>query len=179
MSADVDYDPDPLLFPSQAWFAEYEQKINEDEAYAEQSSGWGVDFNGHFVFEMTDMPIEEMNTDAMPEYLQEELETYVEEVDGKGHVGRAFCGLEDGNCTGAYLIESEDEVDEGFLLSATTDNWKALLRQEKGVIDGLMGGDFELDGDMQKVLQYSDAAVRLTELAGAPDAEFADEKFEK
>lgn len=178
MASDVEYDPDPLLFPSQAWFAEYEEKINEDEEYAEQSAGWGVDFNGHFIFEMTDMPIDEMDTEAMPEYLQEELDTYVKETDGKGYVGQAFCGLEDGNCTGAYLIESEDEVDNGFLLSATTEKWKSLLRQEQGVIDGLMGGDFELDGDMQKVLQYSDAAVRLTELAGEPDHEFADEKYE-
>jgi putative sterol carrier protein len=177
MSSDVDYDPDPLLFPSQAWFAEYEDEINNDAEYEETSEGWGVDFNGHFVFKMTEMPIDEMDTDAMPEYLQEELDQYVQESDGEGYVGHAFCGLEGGECTGAYLIESPDEVDEGFLLSATTENWKSLLRQEQGVIDGLMGGDFELDGDMQKVLQYSDAAVRLTELAGEPDAEFADEKF--
>ncbi|HET7323838.1 MAG TPA: sterol carrier protein, partial [Halococcus sp.] len=58
-----------------------------------------------------------------------------------------------------------------------TEKWKALLKQEMGVIDGLMGGDFELDGDMQKILQYSDAAVRLTELSGNPDAEFADERY--
>lgn len=177
MSADVDYDPDPLIFPSQAWFAEYEEQINSDGEYTDASEGWGVDFNGHFIFEMTEMPIDEMNTDAMPEYLQEELDTYVEETDDRGYVGQAFCGLEDGNCTGAYLIENSEEINEGFLLSATTEKWESLLRQELGVIDGLMGGDFELNGDMQKVLQYSDAAVRLTELAGGPDHEFATEKY--
>jgi putative sterol carrier protein len=174
---ETDYDPDPLLFPSQAWFAEYEDQINNDGEYAEVSEGWGTDFNGDFVFKMTEMPIDEMNTDEMPEYLQEELDQYVEEDGGDGYVGHAFLGLEDGKCTGARLIEDPDEVDEGFLLSATTDNWKALLKQEMGVIDGLMGGDFELDGDMQKILQYSDAAVRLTDLAGNPDHEFADEKY--
>jgi hypothetical protein len=40
-----------------------------------------------------------------------------------------------------------------------------------------MSGDFELEGNMQKILQYSDAAVRLTDLAGSVDAEFADEKY--
>lgn len=175
--AEADYDPDPLLFPSQAWFAEYGAHIDNDEEYDEISDGWGVGFNGHFVFEMTEMPIDEMDRDAMPEYLQEELDQYVTETDDRGYVGQAFCGLEGGNCTGAYLIESADEVDNGFLLSATTEKWKALLRQEMGVIDGMMGGDFELNGDMQKVLQYSDAAVRLTGLASEIDAEFADEKF--
>ncbi|EMA39464.1 sterol carrier protein [Halococcus morrhuae DSM 1307] len=175
--ADVDYEPDPLLFPSQAWFAAYEEEINGDEEYADVSEGWGVDFNGHFVFEMTEMPVDELDVEAMPDYLQEELDTYLDETDDRGYVGHAFCGLEDGKCTGAYLVESPGEVDEGFLLSATTENWKALLEQEMGVIDGLMGGDFELDGDMQKILQYSDAAVKLTELAGEPDHEFADEKY--
>lgn len=177
MSADVDYDPETLVFPSQAWFAEYERRINDDEEYADTSEGWGTDFNGDFIFEMTDMPVEEMDTDAMPEYLREELDTYVTATDGKGHVGQAYCGLEDGDCTGAYLIEDASDVDNGFLLSATTETWESLLRQEIGVIDGLMGGDFELDGDMQKVLQYSDAAVRLTELAGEPDHEFATEQY--
>lgn len=175
--AEVDYDPDPMFFPSQAWFAAYEEQINNDEEYAGKSEGWGVGFNGHFVFEMTDMPIDEMDTDAMPEYLQEELDQYITETNGRGYVGQAFCGLEDGNCTGAYLIEDAEEADNGFLLSATHGTWKRLLEQEIGVIDGLMGGDFQLDGDMQKVLQYSDAAVRLTDLASEIDAEFADEKF--
>jgi putative sterol carrier protein len=174
---EVDYDPDPVLFPSQAWFAAYEDLINEDEEYDDISEGWGVGFNGHFVFEMTDMPIDEMDRSEMPEYLQEELDQYVTETDNQGYVGQAFCGLEDGNCTGAYLIEDAEEVDNGFLLSGTHETWKQLIEQEIGVIDGLMGGNFELDGDMQKVLQYSDAAVRLTDLASEIDAAFADEEF--
>jgi hypothetical protein len=35
-----------------------------------------------------------------------------------------------------------------------------------------MGGQFELDGDMQKVLQYSDAAVVMTENAATIDTDF-------
>lgn len=174
----VDYDPDPLIFPSQAWFAEYEDRINDDAEYAEKSEGWGTDFDGNFIFEMTEMPIDEMDVDAMPEYLQEELDTYVEETGGDGYVGHAFLGLEDGECTGARLVEDVDEVDPGFYLSATTETWKALLKQEVGIIDGMMSGDFDLDGDMQKILQYSDAAVRLTDIAGEIDAEFADERFD-
>jgi hypothetical protein len=44
-----------------------------------------------------------------------------------------------------------------------------------GIVDGLMTGRFDIDGDMQKVLQYSGAAVRLTETAAGIDAEFAGE----
>lgn len=173
----VEYDPDPLYFPSQAWFAEYYRKINADDEYAEMSQDWGVDFNGDFIFKMTHMPIEEMDVDAMPEYLQEELDKYVKETDSEGYVGYAAFGLEGGECTDARLLEDPDTFDEGFMLTATTENWKALLSQEIGIIDGLMGGTFEIDGDMQKILQYSDSAVRLTELAADVDCEYADEAF--
>ena len=46
-----------------------------------------------------------------------------------------------------------------------------------GVVDGLMTGRFDIDGDMQKVVKYSRAAVRLTETAAGIDAEFAGEGF--
>ena len=36
----------------------------------------------------------------------------------------------------------------------------------------MMDGTFDLDGDMQKVLQYSQAAVAMTEAAGDVDTEF-------
>ncbi|WP_433627275.1 sterol carrier protein [Halomicrococcus sp. NG-SE-24] len=177
--ANKDSTTDSLIFPSQAWFSTYEDRINEDDEYEEISEGWGVGFNGDFIFELTEMPVDEMDIDAMPTYLQEEITTYLRETDDRGYVGLAYLGLEDGECTGTRLVESEDEVDNGFHLTATTEKWKSLLKQEQGIIDGLMSGDFELDGDMQKVLQYSDAAVRLTDLAGSLDDEFADEKFRR
>ena len=165
---------DEIIFPSQAWFDEYKNKVNEDEEYADKSEGWGVDFNGDFIFKMTDMPIDDIDVDALPGDLQDELGTYVD-----GGIGQAYVGLEDGGCTDAYLIESADEVDQGFVLTGTYDNWVELIRGNIGAVDGLMSGKFELDGDMQKVLQYSDAATLLTEDAGKVDAVFAHEEFAK
>ena len=40
-----------------------------------------------------------------------------------------------------------------------------------------MTGRFDIVGDLQKVLQYSRTAVRLTETAAGIDAEFAGEVF--
>jgi hypothetical protein len=126
---EVEYDPSPLLFPSQAWFAVYEETINDDEEYESASDGWGDGFDGDFVFEMTEMPVDEMNVDAMPEYLQAELGRYVTETNDRDYVGRAYCGLGNQRCTGARPVEDPDEVDTGFVLSATTEKWKSLLRQ--------------------------------------------------
>jgi len=121
---------------------------------------------------MEDMPIDSLDTDAMPDSLAAELDQYVREEDGS-YVGDAFLGLQCGECTAARLVEGPDEVDPGFTLTADDDTWKQLMAGEIGVVDGMMPGHFEIDGDMQKSMQYSQAAVRLTET----DAEFADGIF--
>lgn len=169
--AQSDTDQEPYYFPSQAWFAEYRDRINRDEEYAEAASDWGTDFNGDFVFEMTDMPVDELDTEAMPDGLATELDRYVQERDGE-YVGYGFLGLEGGECTAAELVEGPDAVDAGFTLSADNDTWKRLMRGELGVVDGMMSGHFEIDGDMQKVMQYSQAAIVMTETAGEVDTEF-------
>ncbi|MFB6166565.1 MAG: SCP2 sterol-binding domain-containing protein [Haloarculaceae archaeon] len=168
---------DKTVFPSKEWFAEYQEAVNADEKYVSASEGWGVDFNGDFIFKMTDMPLDEIDVDSMPEDLQDQMGTYVKETGGEGHVGLAFVGLEDGECTEARLIESADEVEEGFQLTGPYDNWVELIRGNIGAVDGMMSGKFELDGDMQKILQYTDAATRLTEDAGSVDAVFAHEEY--
>jgi putative sterol carrier protein len=169
-------DTETLYFPSQAWFAEYRERINDDDAYAEAASDWGTDFDGDFVFRMEEMPVEDLDTAAMPDSLAEDLERYVTEEDGS-YVGHALLGLEGGKCTDARLVESAESVEAGFTLTADNETWKRLMAGELGVVDGMMSGHFEIDGDMQKVMQYSQAAVRLTEAAADIDAEFADDAF--
>jgi putative sterol carrier protein len=166
---------DETIFPSEAWFQEYKNKVNESEEYSEKSAGWGVDFDGDFIFKMTDMPVDEIDTSQLPEKVQEELEAYVHETDSEGYVGYSYVALEDGACSEAFLIESPAEVDNGFMYSGTYDTWIELMEGNVGAVDGLMSGKFDLDGDMQKILQYSDAATILTELAGSVDATYAHE----
>lgn len=167
---------DAVYFPSQAWFAEYEQRINDNDAYAEAAADWGVGFDGDFVFEMQGLPVDEFDTEAMPETLRDEIDRYVQD-EGTEYVGYSYVGLEGGECTDARLIESEDAVDAGFKLSADTETWKRLMEGDIGAVDGMMSGAFDIGGDMQKVMQYSQASVHLTEAAAEIDAEYADEAF--
>ncbi len=160
---------DPLYFPSQAWFSRYEKTINDDDEYNEMSEGWGVEFDGDIIFEMTNMPVDDLDTAAMPEYLRDELDQYMTET-GDGYTGFAYLGLEDGRCTGSDLITGPDTVDTGFHLTAHTEDWEELLRGDTDIIRGLMSGSFELDGNMQKILQYSNSAQRLTSLAASRKA---------
>lgn len=167
---------DAVYFPSQAWFAEYRERINANDEYAESASDWGVGFNGDFIFEMRGLPVEELDTEAMPEALRDEIDQYVSK-EGNEYVGYSLLGLEGGECTEARLIESEDDVDAGFKLAADNETWKRLMEGDIGAVDGIMSGEFDIEGDMQKVMQYSQASVHLTESAAEIDAEYADEAF--
>jgi putative sterol carrier protein len=159
-------------FPSQAWFDQYKNAINENEEYGEAAADWGVGFDGDFLFITENMPIDGIDMDALPDDLREEMETYVD-----GDTGYTYVGLEGGNCTDAYLIEDPDDVEAGFILRADYDVWKQLLRGDIGAIDGMMSGKFDLEGDMNKVMQYSQAAATLTDISTSIDSYFVDEKY--
>lgn len=156
-----------LLFPSEAWFERYGEKIDDDEAYAEMASDWGTDFNGDFLFVMTDVPTEDLDEDELPEEIREDLDQYI--VDGTGY---AYLGLEGGDCTESQLVEHDDPAIEeaGFQMTGDYDAWTKLTSGQIGAIDGMMSGQFDLDGDMQKVMAASDAASRLTEISSEIDA---------
>lgn len=139
-----------LALPGDAdeWIDAWGEKLNESEAYGEAGAGWGVGFNGDFLFHIR------------PDETYDGADLYF------------FVGLEDGVCTDAMRTDDPDGVDWGFAFRGAYGTWKQLLRGELGAIDGLMSGAFELDGDMQRTLQYSDAAVVMTEEAAAIDTAF-------
>ena len=139
-----------IELPSEAdaWIREWREQLNASEEYSEAGAGWGEGFNGSFLFDI--QPDDAYDGD--PVYL--------------------YVDLEDGECTDARRVAGPGEVDWGFAYRGSYSDWKKLIHGEIGAIDGMMGGQFELDGDMQKVLQYSDAAVVMTENAGKVDTEF-------
>ncbi len=129
-----------LDFPSEEWMKEYKERVNASESYAETGAGWGVGFNGDFL--------------------------YVIEADDRLPETRYFfIGLEDGEATEAMEVDDPDEVDAGFVLRGAYSDWIDLNNGDIGAVDGMMSGVFELEGDMQKVMQYTEAAVDLTDIS--------------
>jgi putative sterol carrier protein len=139
-----------LKLPSESdeWIDEYQEKLNESEEYSEAGEGWGIGFNGDFIFEI--QPDDTYDGDSL--YL--------------------FVGVEDGSCHDAYQTDDPDDEDWGFAFRGGYADWKRLIQGEVDPVEGMMDGTFDLDGDMQKVLQYSQAAVVMTEAAGEVDTEF-------
>ena len=134
-------------FPSEEWIAEWREQLNDNEEYAEKGQGWGAEFNGDFVFHVR-------ADDRLPD------DHYF------------FIGLEDGACTEARRIDDPDEVDAGFVYRGDYADWVALNRGDIGPIDGMMSGVFDIEGDMQKVLQYSEAAVAMSETGRELDTDY-------
>lgn len=139
-----------VKLPSEAdeWIEQYKEKLNESDQYSHAGEGWGVGFNGDFLFEIQPNGA----YDGEPVYF------YLE--------------LKDGACLDAYVTEDPDREDWGFAFRGEYTNWKNLTEGEVDPVEGMMDGTFELDGDMQKVMQYSQAAIVMTENAGEIDTEF-------
>jgi putative sterol carrier protein len=136
--------------PSEAgqWIGEYQDKLNESEEYTRAGEGWGVGFNGDFLFHIQP----DSSYDGEPVYL--------------------YIAVKNGACENAYVAEDPDGEDWGFAFRGGAANWKKLIEGDLDPVEGMMDGTFDLDGDMQKVMQYSQAAVVMTELASDIDTEF-------
>ncbi|MFB6141731.1 MAG: SCP2 sterol-binding domain-containing protein [Halorientalis sp.] len=234
------YDLDEY-FPTTAWLEKYQHALTADEEFSDISEGWGVGWNGDFVFEIRDLPIEEHQVqdlpdevwqaleqattqlpeetlenvvDDAPEQVQENIENrsgtlheravaeiketrivdapekvwpgmrnlmpdvvnglldqLEENVTEEGHV-YAWIGIEDGECYETTTMQRIDEREKGFIITGEYEQWIDLVSGDLDVVEGIMSGALELDGDMQKILQYSDAAIRMTDVAAELDKRF-------
>lgn len=139
-----------IALPSEAdqWIDAWQENLNESEEYTEAGSGWGVGFNGDFLFEI------------QPDDLYD------------GEPVNLFVGLEDGTCTDAYVTDDPEGEDFGFAFRGNAGDWKGMIDGDIDPMEGMMDGKFDLEGDMQKVMQYSNAAIVMVENAAAVDTEF-------
>lgn len=67
-------------FPSREWLEAYQAALNDNEAYQEASEGWAVDFEGDFVFEITNVPVTETAVVDLPEELSGALRENLESL---------------------------------------------------------------------------------------------------
>lgn len=146
------------------WITEWKDKVNTESDYHETGEGWGVDFNGNFLFEVEP---------------DDDYEKALQYTDDDISDGTAFFAeIEDGEVHSATNIDvnNKDEYDYGFNYHGTYLSWKGLIKRELGPIDGLMSGEFEVEGDMQKILQWSDGAVSLAEATSLIPTTFPEEE---
>ncbi|MFW5983923.1 MAG: SCP2 sterol-binding domain-containing protein, partial [Halobacteria archaeon] len=91
-------------------------------------------------------------------------------VTDEGHV-YAHVGLERGRCTEVRTLEQREASDAAFVLYGDYDDWKNLVEGEDP-IQLVMSGKLELDGDMNRLMEYAEAAQRLAGVASETETEY-------
>lgn len=101
-----------------------------------------------------------------------ELLTQLDESVVDGDTVYAFLDVYDGGCREVEVLSSPDDRAHGFRLIGDYESWRSLVAGETGIIDLVMSGEFEVDGDMNTLLQYSDGAVALADIAADLETRF-------
>jgi len=123
-------------------------------------------------------PAFENAADELPEELEDtlpprldDLMTQLEDlVTDEGQV-YAHIGLEAGECTEVRAVTSREESDASFVLYGEYKDWKELI-QGGDPIQLVMSGKLELDGDLNRVMEYSEAAQRLAGVSADMDTRY-------
>lgn len=66
-----------VLYPTEQWLEKYKQRLNENEQLDDAGSGWGVGFDGAFLFVITDIPLGETTIGELPEAALEGVPKYL------------------------------------------------------------------------------------------------------
>jgi putative sterol carrier protein len=228
-------------FPTEPWLERYRDAIEASDEYAEKGAGWGVDWEGAFIFHIQDIPLAEHTIADLPEEIVAALDAELrardaetiesllaaapdavadsvaaregdihdralaelhattlseapervwpelrEEIPGvlrellaqleeslvDGDTVYAYLDVYDGGCREVDVVQSPDERAHGFRIIGAYESWRELVNGDGDIVSMLMAGEFDVDGDMQKILQYTDGAVALTEIAADQETRF-------
>jgi putative sterol carrier protein len=107
---------------------------------------------------------------VLPPRLDELMGQLEELVTDEGRV-YAHLGLEGGRCTEVDVVGGRDDSDAAFVLYGEYDDWKNLVEGEDP-INLVMSGKLELDGDLNRVMEYAEAAQRLAGVASETETEY-------
>jgi putative sterol carrier protein len=159
-----------VMFLTKAWMEEYRKMLNQSKEYKEAGKGWGVGWNGDFIFQIENIPIDKIPLKELPTAVANDLKEYVV----KGTIYNLI-RLENGECKDARPIKDPKEVQVGFVYKGPYENWKKMVKGEVDPIRALLARQFFLEGDMAKVMKYTKAANLMSKTSASIKSEFPDE----
>jgi putative sterol carrier protein len=163
-----------VLYPSKEWLEEYRKMLNQSKEYKEAGKGWGVGWNGDFIFQIENIPIDKISVEDLTADQAKELKEYI--INGTSY---SYIQLKDGECKGARPLKDPKEVEVGFIMKGPYENWKKLTKGEIDATRGLLARKFKLEGNMAKVMQYTRAANIMTNISSSIKTEFIEEAYAK
>ena len=135
-------------FPSEAWLAEYVERINGSDSYREAASTWEGDVS---------LVIEAEPDKGVPEDVW------------------AWVDLWHGECRAGRIVPPEEGERARFVVRAPYSRWKEVIRKELEPVKGMMQGKLRLKGDLPAIVRHVKAARELVNLAGTVPTDFPDE----
>jgi putative sterol carrier protein len=163
-----------VLYLTKEWLSEYREMLNQNNEYEEAGKGWGVGWNGDFIFQIENIPVDKIAFEKLPPDVAKELREYV-----INETAYSYLKLKDGKCLEARPIKDPKEVQVGFIQKGPYENWKKITKGELDPTRALLTGKFKLEGDMAKVMRYSRAANIMAKIAASIKTEFPDELYPK
>ena len=124
----------PFKFPSNEWIQEFSRQLNASPEYERSGKAW----EGDFLF-----IIEPDESFAQTVYM--------------------YLDLYHGKCRRAAQLTGPDEIQTGYVLSATYATWKKVIEAKLDPIQGLMTRKLKLKGDMLQVMRYPKAAKDMVD----------------
>jgi len=163
-----------VLYLTKEWLDEYRKMLNQNREYKEAGEGWGVGWNGDFIFQIENIPVDKIAFEKLPPDVAKGLREYI--INGTAY---SYLRLKDGECLETRPIKDPKEVQAGFVQKGPYENWKKITRGELDPTRALLTGKFKLEGDMAKVMRYSRAANLMAKIAAGIETEFPDEVYPK
>jgi putative sterol carrier protein len=131
-----------VFFPTEEWFVEWVRVTNADRRFRSASKGWAGSVG-----------LVVRRIDARDFYVR---------LDGA-----------DGRWTGVRVAASAALVDEAdFVLSASLDSWRAILRQEIDPLRAIITGHVHARGQLSALLARATAMRVMTQLAAGLNTTF-------
>jgi hypothetical protein len=160
-------------FPSEQWLERYRENLNANERYAADSEGWGVEFDGDFLFVVQNLPLEETTVGGLPDDLVDPLVAEIE-------------GLDDGDlaalresATGDFAARLDGEDHEAFVETMLATSladvpdvvWPDLRTHFPDELDDLLGQleAYVEDGTAVVHVALEDGECQAIDLLAGPD----------
>jgi putative sterol carrier protein len=137
-----------LPFPSDAWFADFAERINASEEYRVAAADW----DGDIAFLIQAEPDKGVPVDQW-----------------------GWLDLHHGACQGAGMIDATRGGEAAYAIAAPYSRWKDVLHGDLDPIKGMMQGKLKVRGDLPTIVRQVRAANELVRLTGDVPTRFPDE----
>lgn len=138
-----------IIHEADEWIDEWMNQVNNHSNFEKTGEGWGADFNGNLIYEI-----------QPDENIDERVLWYVEVAEGE-----VFD-------VDTIDPDEKDDVDYGFVLKGEYKHWKAMTLDEIGPVEAMLSEKLEVEGNMQKAMQFSEGLETLADAASQVDTDF-------